>query len=297
MAREEVTDGCCNAAISDPVVVSGVCCWNFCAGTCCGRPIRVLGEPIVARSVPRDDWHGPSAPATDRLPVATREALHVDFLTDALLEHASIASFSTFTLELLALGAPPELLLQAQAAATDEVTHARLTFAIAASFASVPMGPGPLPVSGIVPSTDLAAVAAACVRDGCIGETMASLIAAEQARRTTVPAIRDALSRIAEDEARHAELAWRFVGWALATGDATVRAAITRAFTSGSLLTGRSVPEEVDLAQWEAHGRLSAEAFETTARTAMRDVVRPCALALLAEPLPVRTSSAEDTAS
>src|SRR5689334_16050374 len=48
MVAEEVMTGCCNPAISGPELVGGVCCWDFCEGSCCGRPVRVLGVPIVA---------------------------------------------------------------------------------------------------------------------------------------------------------------------------------------------------------------------------------------------------------
>lgn len=40
-------------------------------------------------------------------------------------EHASIASFSKFSLELMAVGAPAALLVRAHEAALDEINHAR----------------------------------------------------------------------------------------------------------------------------------------------------------------------------
>ena len=41
---------------------------------------------------------------------------------------------------------------------------------------------------------------------------------------------RDAATQIADDEARHAELAWRFVAWAIATGGKATRALVAQAF-------------------------------------------------------------------
>lgn len=63
---------------------------------------------------------------------AERSALASRWLDSALLEHASIASFARFSLHLLAVGAPPELLERTQRAALDEIEHARLAFAIVA---------------------------------------------------------------------------------------------------------------------------------------------------------------------
>jgi hypothetical protein len=52
--------------------------------------------------------------------------------------------------------------------------------------------------------------------EGCIGETVAAVEAAEASARAADPVVRSVLAKIAEDEGRHAELAWRFVRWALA---------------------------------------------------------------------------------
>lgn len=290
MVKEEVETGCCNAAVSGPILVDGVCCWDFCTGACCGRPVRVLGEPVVASIATRRDWLAALDLDPASVPEPTRAALHADYMRDAFLEHASIASFAVFTLELLAVGAPPSLVADAQAAAVDEIAHARDTFAAAAAFGGSEVGPGPLPIAGIAPKSDLAAIVATCVRDGCIGETVASLVAAEQARRARLPGLREMLARIAEDEARHAELAWRFVAWALASGDAAVRVAVASAF-EGAAPTGPEVPADIDLPAWEAHGRLSAETYAATVRAAMEDVIRPCAAALLGRPGAAITAS------
>ena len=50
------------------------------------------------------------------------------WLAAALAEHASVASFSKFALELLAVGAPASLLQRAHQAALDEIRHAQLSF-------------------------------------------------------------------------------------------------------------------------------------------------------------------------
>lgn len=130
---------------------------------------------------------------------------------DALAEHASIAEFGRVALQLLALGAPPALIADTHRAALDEVEHARCSFAIAARLGGEPLGPGPLDAA--LAPLEPAALTAATVAGGCLGETAAAVIAAVERDACEVPAIRAVLARIATDEARHASLAWRTAAW------------------------------------------------------------------------------------
>src|SRR6185369_6085591 len=75
----------------------------------------------------------------------------------------------------------------------------------------------------------LAELAAETFADACAGETVAALALREAAAAPCDPIVRDLLSRIADDEERHAELAWRTVAWALTAGGAPVRDALTAA--------------------------------------------------------------------
>ena len=50
-------------------------------------------------------------------------------------------------------------------------------------------------------------------REGCVRETFGALIAMHQAERAGDPIIRRAMRRIAEEETRHAELAWEVASW------------------------------------------------------------------------------------
>jgi hypothetical protein len=132
--------------------------------------------------------------------------------------------------------------------------------------------------------TDLAGVAAAAVRDGCIGETVASLVAAEQLACCEDGAVRAVLSAIAEDEARHAELAWRFVRWAVETGDARVREAVAAAFAEGARASFAPVAGAASSADLTSAGRLPAGEIACVGARAMADVVLPCARSLLGDP-------------
>jgi hypothetical protein len=142
---------------------------------------------------------------------------------DAAAEHASIASFARFTLELLALAAPADLVLASQQAGHDEVEHAVACFQVASRFAGHKLGPTALDVSGIELARELGAVTAATVREGCVGETFSALVAEARHAGAEDPQLREVLARIAQDEARHAQLGWRFTAWALERGGNPIR--------------------------------------------------------------------------
>jgi hypothetical protein len=76
----------------------------------------------------------------------------------------------------------------------------------------------------------LAELAAATVREGCVWETIAALEAQICAAEATDSEVTAVLQTVAADEARHAELAWDIVRWALGAGDARVATAVGAAF-------------------------------------------------------------------
>ncbi|MGK3965247.1 ferritin-like domain-containing protein [Sorangium sp. So ce118] len=270
------------------------CCYTFLPpGECVtmasssGRPFLVGARSLHAAAVPGVAWR--SARAADgttadvrRLSAEARAELARAWTSDALLEHASVASFGRFALELLAVGAPAELVEAAHHAALDEIRHAGLCFALAGAYGGAPVGPSAFPFGGAVAvSEDLAAVAASAAREGCVGETLAAVLAAEQLGQARDPAVRAALTVIAADEARHAELAWRAVAWAVATGGAEVRAAVIDAFAAAEEVLAGFASGAVASPELAAHGRLGATEAAAVLRRALDEVVRPAAAALL----------------
>ncbi len=273
--------------LSPPTFVNGQCCYMAQLQLCSlgGRPYLVDGSAQVAaveHGGPRG-WAEGARPSLAGLTAEDRAALAQAWAADGLTEHASVASFSRFSLALLAAGAPAHLLELAHRAALDEIDHARLCFALASAYAGEAVAPGPFPLGGPVEvGAGLADLAASTVREGCVGETVAAVVAAEQLARAEDPAVRAALARIAADEARHAELAWKTVAWAVRAGGSEVRAAVERAFAEA--LGGFSV-EAVSAATSEAmqaHGRLDAATLAAAVRSAKAEIVAPSARALLA---------------
>lgn len=262
---------------SDP----GECCYEVVASDFCGvgRPYATAEGPLVSRAKIRDDWKARADDGDARaLSDAQRDALATAWTRDGLFEHASVASFSRFALELMAVGAPADLVADAHRAALDEIEHARLCFALASRFAGAPLGPDRFPVSGDgAVRTDLAAIAAATAAEGCIGETLAAALAQAQRDAATDPAVRAALDTIAEDEARHAELAWRTVTWALRNGGDDVRAAVAKVFADAR---AHMIPPTTQMAV-ASHGLLDPREQVEVQMYVLTEVIGPCAEALL----------------
>lgn len=179
-----------------------------------GRPFRVAGER-------RQSAVSERTPAID--PIAEKVA--ATWTRMAQEEHASVAAFARFSLELMQLGAPMDLLAACCRAQQEEMVHTELTLAMASRMAGQPVELGALSMDGALADRDLAAVTLDVVREGCINETVSTLLAMDARDGATDPMAREALTRIADDEARHAELSWRFVRWAL-DQDPTLRPAV-----------------------------------------------------------------------
>lgn len=229
----------------------------------------------------------------------TQEALADAWRTDAQMEHASVASFARFTMELLALGAPADIVAASQSASLDEVEHARLCFGLASRFSGRALGPGPLDMTGVSRGTSLAECAGWTVIEGCIGETIAALTARAQIDVAKDEGVRLALLRIAEDEERHAALAWRFVAWALSTGGAPVRAAVGQAFDEGmrQIRANRNAEmPSIDENAWHHYGRLTGSEMDRVALQAVEDAILPNVAMLLEKPVTISDKhAARDT--
>jgi hypothetical protein len=135
----------------------------------------------------------------------------------AAAEHTSVASFARASLELLALGAPATLIEDTHRAAIDELAHAR----IARELACVPAHFPPIPAAtGPAERPTFESFVRATFRDACVEETLGAVMMRERATR------HEALASVADDEERHAELAWRTLAWAVRAGGEPARRAL-----------------------------------------------------------------------
>jgi len=147
---------------------------------------------------------------------------------DGRAEHASVASFSRFSLQLMAVAAPSYLLEAAHLAAMDEISHAQLCFSLAREFSSaygedsvVTPGAFKIPSGSVDVSGDIGELVLSTAMEGCVGETVSTVQAQYELQslaeleQVGVFGVGDVLSVIFRDEARHSALAWRTVQWAL----------------------------------------------------------------------------------
>lgn len=290
VARSEMPTSCSGMTLlKGPFARKGECCYEICQGPVppCGRPLVVDGIPRVPPLVPRGDWGLFDAPVVAPLEGERAARLRDAWLADAAMEHASVASFARLSLELVSLGAPPSLVRGAHEAALDEIEHARLAFDLAHAVdpRSQPMGPGAFAFAGSAGfATSIEALVASTVRDGCVGESFAALVAAESALLCTEPGARAVLSRIAEDERAHAAFAFRVVAWAIGVGGAPARRAAEAAFDEARRAHVPAPEEDAGASALEAHGRLGARHVARLREATFREILAPAMAALLATP-------------
>lgn len=190
-------------------------------------------------------------------------------------EHASVAAFNRLSLQLLALGAPLELLSAVQSAALDEANHARLCWNLAQSLADAPVTHGAFPFHAVVdPQTSLADLAYAAVREGCLAETLGACVADSIAKQSPDADAGRVLAQLAGDELGHAVLSFRIVSWAMQAGGSDVRAAVQRALDEAW--------PRLDTRELALRSGVDRESIEIAAQDALSRVLRPAARALMA---------------
>lgn len=122
----------------------------------------------------------------------------------AWLEAASVRAFRVLAHDLTELGAPRALVARATVAARDEARHARVARAAATRHgAAVPR------VSfRAIARRSRERVARENAVEGCVGETLAALLAAWDRERAPTSELRAVFSAIADDELAHGALAF-----------------------------------------------------------------------------------------
>ncbi|EJK48083.1 hypothetical protein THAOC_33149 [Thalassiosira oceanica] len=212
-----------------------------CNPIACGRPfVDSSGNGLTASLLPscsvksHDAWSELKPVTSDGRPKATSAspAIKQEWVVNALGEHSSIASFAAFAIELMTNGAPSDLVEESLRAGLDEVRHAKVSFAIASHLNAREIVPGALPQSTHLFNKNLTSLVEAVAKEGCIDESLSAISAATEVKLInqilegqesdkysgveieSLRWIRDELTIIAQDEYRHANLAFRTLEWA-----------------------------------------------------------------------------------
>lgn len=275
------------------------CCFWFAAHDvqlCPGRPFVVAGHERLAALAERDDWTVDTSLSAEPRS-AHRAAIAAAWAEQAAFEHASIASFSRFVLQLLAGGAPARLLSAAHVALGEEIEHARLFFGFASRYAGRPLGPAALAThDALAGAHDLDAVVLASVREGCIAETISAWHVSLAATSARDPAMARALARVAEQELEHAALAWSFLAWVLPRASDSLRHRIENTLHDAARFAprGPALAPTVGADEWLAHGILPADEHAAATRHALRELVAPAARSLMNAVPPRAAASSPD---
>ncbi|MGE0323436.1 MAG: ferritin-like domain-containing protein [Polyangiaceae bacterium] len=260
---------------------------RFCGVDTCveGRPFLVANQIRMARLCPGSDWSATGVCeglARAAISAQAREAARAHYLEMAAMEHASVAAFARFTLQLLGLGAPAALIEGAQSAMADELRHAKLAFAVAGRFGA-DRQPGALDITQALDDRSAWDTLKTTLLEGCIGETVAAARMLEASLLTSDEPLSRALREVADDETKHAALAWRSVAWLLERRPELVGSArhlLQRAVSTQ--IAEASFTQDSAEAELEAEtlGVLSEARGRLVAGAALRHIVIPAAQAL-----------------
>jgi hypothetical protein len=141
---------------------------------------------------------------------AREDSLGSFFARAAWEEAASVPAFRLLVRDLQHLNAPMHLIQKALASAEDELRHAEQMTVLAEYFGAAVE----LPLVITPEPKTLLALAEENMREGCVHETFAALVALYQSENASDPDIKGVMKQLAEDEAQHAMLAWEIHEWA-----------------------------------------------------------------------------------
>lgn len=213
--------------------------------------VSAAGDLEVRQDVvlQQGDPHCVSGRRPEGLVAASRragDAVGAFFAECAHLEAASVVAFERMARELRAHGAPAWLVCEAERAREDEVRHAKITAALARRSGAEPEAV----VAEDRGVRSLLEIALENAIEGCVRETYGALVALHQGARAEDASVAAAMRRIAEDETRHAALAWDLAEWldSRLTDAERARVAQARAEASATLRRQLAAPVSPELA-------------------------------------------------
>lgn len=261
-----------------------------------GRRHRKGRKLFAPETEPGADWVGAPGNAESVLavPDEVRGSLAAEWRDNGKKEHASVAAFAQLTLDLMAVGAPPELVTASQSDAMDEVRHAAACFAIARDLDGRAESPSPFPdartrkvLFTLSRPVALTQIAIDALADGVLNEGIASRLLAQLAKKCELPTMAVTLREMAADESRHAAHSWDIVAWCLDNGGSMVASALRGALDGMPKAVCSALPEGARAGAWESWGvqgvAMEAEAFRRT-----REAARSKLAALLDDHAAVR---------
>lgn len=252
-----------------------------------GRQIRKKGQLLLPDIVPGNAWS--DLPGTVQIRDSLRSDLGRQWRENGKTEHASVAAFAKLTLDLIALGAPPKLIADANRDALEEIRHTQLCFSLANAIDGKAESPGPLRVDAALQSLPkfrtaaLAKLAIESLIDGALHEGVSARIIAKLAVRCEEPFIQKILKEIAQDEFRHATHGWEVVEWCVKEGGDYIVTALQTTLEILPITMTSPLPDAAKDGAWEylgIHGqKLEADEYAKT-RKYLREKVSKLSVSL-----------------
>lgn len=193
----------------------------------------------------------------------------------AHLEAASVVAFEELHAWLVDVSAPAALRRGALRAARDERRHTRAALRLARA-SHAPRVRRARRSSARSFEERLLENAV----EGCVGETFGALLARWQSVHAADAKVRRAMSPIARDEARHADLAWTLLAWGLPKLTPAARERVRRRLLEAASALARRSPEPLDaraaLAVGHPPPRIERALARSLARLAARTLAERC---------------------
>ncbi len=267
-----------------------------------GRQLRRRGKVLLPKIANRNhSWI--TLQIDPEIPDDSRSELAQAWRENGQTEHASVAAFARLTLDLMALGAPPDLIAASNQDALDEIRHAELCFSLARGIDGLEKSPAPFPEAARARTLSrfrklaLAELAVDSLIDGALHEGVSARVAAQLAKKCESPQIKAVLKQIAAEEGRHAAHGWDVVEWCLAVGGVSVARALLGAARALPIEMRAPISREAEDGSWEKFGitgrALEADAYPKTRAHVMRrveimaaDYLRPAANSSTTHTLP-----------
>ncbi len=184
-----------------------------------GTPLEAEHQRLMRRRQVPIPWERSTAAA---LTADERKRLAGTWERRAAAEYLAVSTFAVLAIDLVAAGAPADVLSLCMRAGIDEVRHAELCLRMVEIYSGrriqPPSGMSSLPDEPTRPRLHQAVANTLLV--SCVSETYATTVLTATRDLTLDPAAREVLTSIYSDEVMHARLGWSYLRHAIDVGGA-----------------------------------------------------------------------------
>jgi hypothetical protein len=182
-----------------------------------GTPLEAEHHRLMQRRQLPIPWEQSTAGA---LTEAERARLAETWKRRSAAEYLAVSTFSILAIDLVAAGAPADVLSHCVRAQLDEIRHAELAVRMVEIYGGERIAPLPgmskLPENRRVPAVQQAVSNTLLV--SCVSETYATTVLTATRDLTTDPVAHAVLTSIYSDEIMHARLGWSYLRYAIDRG-------------------------------------------------------------------------------